>query len=465
MKVQQFKKLLKTKKATWNIMKNISDDLKISDVSVKNVSLGALPTPRGSVTTRLPRIRRPLDGPVYTWEPNTITRLRAAKRRLPRTWDWRNVKNKNWVTDARNQGGCGSCVAFAVVGAVESYRRIEKNNANLNVNLSESSLYFVADRQCNSGDPRWGWWNNRGLDAMVDEGVCDEGIYPYRAVNQEALLPEGTEQTIKISGYDSTTNTIRMKRWLCEEGPLVTSFTVYNDFFAFWRSGDGVYSHITGENEGGHAVMVVGYDDNDSCWICKNSWGTSTAHADGFFRIKYGECGIDSKMYLVQDVYDVVTRDRIYYNPRTLRIKNEGRRGWLLTDGRSRMKMFDNKEDARNGMRVARRHTYHGFIGRDNSRSKRINYIVEYWGGHSGLPYEPLTKTDALAYNPNNVLAEDRDDKGWRIKDGNHWMLQADDMNDALAVVGIVERHTKMCFIGRGNRRSNRKSYIMTYWE
>ena len=465
MKVQQFKKLLKTKKATWSLMKGISDDLKISDVSIKNVSLGALPVPRGSVTTRLPRIRRPLDGPVYTWKPNTITRLRAAKRRLPRTWDWRNVKNKNWVTNARNQGGCGSCVAFAVVGAVESHRRIEKNNANLNVNLSESSLFFVADRQCNSGDPRVGWWVNIGLDAMVDEGVCVEDIYPYRAVNQEALLPEGTERTIKISGYDSTTNTARMKRWLCEEGPLVTRFTVYNDFFTFWRSGDGVYSHITGANKGGHAVMVVGYDDNDSCWICKNSWGTSTAHTEGFFRIKYGECGIDSKMYLVQDVYDVVTRDRIYYNPRTLRIKNEGRRGWLLTDGRSRMKMFDNKEDARNGMRVARRHTYHGFIGRDNSRSKRINYIVEYWGGHSGLPYEPLTKTDALAYNPNNVLAEDRDDKGWRIKDGNHWMLQADDMNDALAVVGIVERHTKMCFIGRGNRRPNRKSYIMTYWE
>jgi len=44
-------------------------------------------------------------------------------------------------------------------------------------------------------------------------------------------------------------------------------------------------------------------------------------------------------------------------------------------------------------------------------------------------------------------------------------ILQADDMNDALAVVGIVERHTRMCFIGRGNRRPNRKSYIMTYWE
>ena len=48
------------------------------------------------------------------------------------------------------------------------------------------------------------------------------------------------------------------------------------------------------------------------------------------------------------------------------------------------------------------------------------------------------------------VLPEDLDSEGWRIKNGNHWMLLAYVMNDALAVLRVVERHTKMCFIGRG---------------
>ena len=134
--------------------------------------------------------------------------------------------------------------------------------------------------------------------------------------------------------------------------------------------------------------------------------------------------------------------------------------GWLLTDGVSRMKMLDNKEDARNALRVARRYTRHGFVGRDNPWANRIDYITEYWAGSSGLAYEPLTKVDGIPYNPTNVVAEDLDAKGWRLKEGRHWMLMAHDMNDALGILRIVERHTRMCFIGRDNRRSDRKSYV-----
>lgn len=245
----------------------------------------------------------------------------------------------------------------------------------------------------------------------------------------------------------------------------MSGFLVYDDFMTFWNNGaSGVYTYATGGIRGGHAVLVVGYDDSDSCWICKNSWNPGPGN-DGFFRIGYDECGIDHRMYLVQDVVPIYTLDELRYNPRRLRIVNEGARGWLLTDGRSRMKMFDTKEDARNGLRVARRHTRHGFVGRDNPRTNRMDYITEYWRGHSGLPYEPLTKVDAITYNPNNVVAEDLDAEGWRIRDGNHWMLLAHDMNDALAILRVVERYTKMCFIGRGNKRPNRKHYIMTYWE
>jgi hypothetical protein len=209
---------------------------------------------------------------------------------------------------------------------------------------------------------------------------------------------------------------------------------------------------------------VIGYDDAQSCWICKNSWGQTHGN-DGCFRIGYGQCGIDSRMYLIQDVYDVVTRDELAYNPKALRIVDEGANGWLLTDGVSRMKMLDNKEDARNALLVSRRHTRHGFVGRDNPRPNRIDYITEYWAGSSGLPHEPLTKVDAIPYNPTKVVAEDIDADGWRLKEGNHWMLLAHDLNDALAILRVVERYTKMCFIGRNNHRPNRKSYIMTYWE
>jgi len=59
---------------------------------------------------------------------------------------------------------------------------------------------------------------------------------------------------------------------------------------------DGIYSHVTGRFDGGHCVEVIGYDDNQSCWICKNSWGAGFGE-NGFFRIAYNDtdCGMDTQ--------------------------------------------------------------------------------------------------------------------------------------------------------------------------
>ena len=464
MKVKELKQLMQARKARWAIPDSISAEKEIEEV-VPQKPLGALTPPPGTINTRYPRMRRLTTDRFMLWRADLSRLRRPFVHLIPSSWDWRSVGGKNWVSNVKNQGGCGSCVAFATAAALESHHRIEESNENLSIDISEAGLFFIPERQCNVGDPRYGWSVPSALDFLVDEGACFEDNYPYRGVNQNAELVEGTELTMKITGYDSTTQTSQMKRWLVEEGPLVATYTVYQDFMVFWGGGaNGVYTHVTGAVRGGHAVAVIGYDDDDDCWICKNSWG-STHGNDGCFRIGYGECGIDNRMYLIEDVYPVYTRDEIPYNPRSLRIVNEGSRGWLLTDGRSRMKMLDNREDARNALRVARRHTRQGFVGRDNPRSNRIDYIMEYWTGNSGLSYEPLTRVDCIPYNPANVVAEDIDAQGWRLKEGNHWMLMAHDMNDALSVLRVVERHTKMCFIGRGNTRPNRKSYIMTYWE
>ena len=464
MNIKGLRSQMKATGAKWTLPPKLSDDLELEKLATE-YHLGVLPVPPGMMTSRLPRMRKPEGAAIRPWKASVFPRFRASIKALPKVWDWRNINGKDWTTPARNQGGCGSCVAFAALGAMEVHWCLQKAQPNLDPDLSEAALFFANNRQCNPGDPRYGWFVPSALDYLVSEGTCAETCYPYRPINQTAQIPEGTERTLKTRGYDSTSSTSEMKRWLVEEGPLVTTFTVYNDFFAFWNGGAiGCYTRVSNQVAGGHAVLTVGYDDNKSCWICKNSWAPGPGN-NGFFLVKYGQCGIDSRMYLVQDIYEVFTVDEIPYNPQTLRIVDEGANGWLLTDGRSRMKMFDNKEDARNGMAVARRHTIQGFVGRDNPRPNRIDYITEYWAGNSGLPNQPLTKTDCIPYNPNNVVAEDLDAQGWRLKDGNHWMVLAHDFNDALSILRWIERYTRICFIGRGNQRPNRKQYIMTYWE
>jgi C1A family cysteine protease len=41
------------------------------------------------------------------------SKLTAYAYTYPTSWDWRSVKDKNWVTPIEDQKDCGACVAFA----------------------------------------------------------------------------------------------------------------------------------------------------------------------------------------------------------------------------------------------------------------------------------------------------------------------------------------------------------------
>lgn len=90
-----------------------------------------------------------------------------------------------------------------------------------------------------------------------------------------------------------------MKRvWISTRGPLVSAMTVYEDFFSY---NTGIYHYVSGAQIGGHCICVVGYDDTNDFWICKNSWGAQWGET-GFFSIGYGECGINATMYAIEGV-------------------------------------------------------------------------------------------------------------------------------------------------------------------
>ena len=79
------------------------------------------------------------------------------------------------------------------------------------------------------------------------------------------------------------------KTALAEDGPIVGCMKVFEDFRAYKA---GIYEHVTGAQIGLHAVCIVGFDDDQGCWIVKNSWSDRFGE-DGYFRIRYGECCVD----------------------------------------------------------------------------------------------------------------------------------------------------------------------------
>lgn len=214
----------------------------------------------------------------------------------PAAWDWRNVGGNNFITTVKDQGGCGSCVAFGTVATVEGTLRVSIGNATYPIDISEAHLFYCharsQGRNCGNG-----WWVPPALDSFKNPGVADNACYPYTAGDQACtgLCGDWASRVTKISAWHAITSIADMKTWLSTRGPLVACYTVYQDFFAY-RS--GVYRHVSGNAVGGHCVSCVGYDDAQGCWIMKNSWGSAWGDT-GYFRIAYGQCGIDATMWAV----------------------------------------------------------------------------------------------------------------------------------------------------------------------
>ncbi len=159
-----------------------------------------------------------------------------------------------------------------------------------------------------------------------------------------------------------------------------------------------------------------------------------------------------------------IGNDCLFYNPHDLRIVDEGASGWLLTDGRSRMLILDNKEDAEKALALARRYTAHCFIGRDNTRPNRDDYVHEYWLGDSGIT-TVIPSEDCISYNPDTLRIVDEGALGFLLTDGFSRMTIYASREDAEEGLRVAKQGTKQCFIGRGNSRPNRKDYIVEYWK
>lgn len=221
----------------------------------------------------------------------------------------------NWLESADNESleivgaprdqspgmvGCNSCVAFAVVGAVEARMNLAAGQPNGDVNLSEGYLFF---RGC--GEPKGckncreaGWTIPEGLRFATDFGIPSEEAFPYDPATSSP--PPILTPIVKLTRWRPLPPQ-DIKKALIVRGPLVVEMTLFDDF-AYYI--DGVYEPVSTKTLGTHAVTIVGYSNGAAGvpghWICKNSWGSdwgATASGTvgrGFFSIKYGDCGIAS---------------------------------------------------------------------------------------------------------------------------------------------------------------------------
>jgi len=261
------------------------------------------------------------------------------------------------ITDIRDQSNCGCCWAFAGTSAA-SDRLCIATNASIMVPLSAQDVCFCSSMNgCGGGqiDTPWDHISSKGAvtggqqkfsgtgtdpDNFSGGAFCSDfslphchhhgpvGKDPFPAegapgcpsesspscpseCGSSAKAPHNTFGSDKYTftagksgrkllggggggGVQRASGESGIQKAIMEGGPVETAFTVYTDFANY---ASGIYHHVSGGVEGGHAVRIVGWgvESGNKYWKVANSWNPYWGE-EGYFRIKRGgnECGIEN---------------------------------------------------------------------------------------------------------------------------------------------------------------------------
>lgn len=205
---------------------------------------------------------------------------------------------RRFAPTPRNQGHQGSCVGWASSYAARTILEAVRTGENPNkIAYSPSFLYNqIGVTNCQ------GAFTGQALEHMKNKGLIEFSKFPY---NPNSCSKKPNQQELRealnnrIKGYNRLTKTGRnydvdleaVKQNIAQGAPVIIAAKVPNSFQnmigkKLWRPTNAERRQV--DRLGGHAMCLIGYDNNQEVFEIQNSWGTEWGD-NGFVFVKYDD--------------------------------------------------------------------------------------------------------------------------------------------------------------------------------
>ena len=188
--------------------------------------------------------------------------------------------------EQRGQGGQGSCVGWASAYSLMGFYMRQSGSSVVDYGTVGSPSYIYNQIKVSGcGD---GAYCTDAFDLLRAQGVCTWQKMSYND-NDCSQQPTSTQRAnaglYRINSYSKIMDRseLSLKTILYSQEPIMIAMTVYSNFD---NIGTNVLKTKSGSVRGGHALVIMGYDDARHAYKVLNSWGNSWGD-NGYFWLDY----------------------------------------------------------------------------------------------------------------------------------------------------------------------------------
>lgn len=190
---------------------------------------------------------------------------------------------RNQLSNVKDQGERSTCVSFA---ATAGHEYLKSNGQD----LSEEFLFWACKRYDGLSIDE-GTTLAAAIVSLKTNGQALEHEWPYctNPISVCQTPPRNVQwsasNNIITCGEPIEIDTDKLKKALLQGDSVILGIKIFQEFF---YPSNGYISLPADPNNimGGHAILLVGWDDSDKSFIIRNSWG-ETWGANGYGYLQY----------------------------------------------------------------------------------------------------------------------------------------------------------------------------------